>query len=271
MNINEVKSAKVICVETDAFRSWHDAPFYFQWPFVCTHYSLNPFLPTPSKFRMNVTICMLEREKGQLIEVKRFLNKYCIIIVAAAAVVFTVIIMMPHMPLCTCCSMLGTTSPKKNKCGRDRRVGCQWEKSTGAQRPGQRKRCKLGLRNKQEFNISESTAQQHLEYSQIFNADLILMATSYYDRFSCSRYSWLYDVYKPNVSSFAPNLTLRSKNVSLDMALFLQSSFLLHIFLMIFKIGLLIFLPKLNLSPNLFFYRYFQTQKLTFIALSRLS
>lgn len=54
------------------------------------------------------------------------------------------------------------------------------------------------------------------------------------------------------------------------MALFIQSSFLLHIFLMIFKIGLLI-LPKLNLSPNLFSYRYFQTQKLTFIVLSGLS
>lgn len=55
---------------------------------MCTHYSLNPLLPTPSKFRMNVTICVLEREKGQLIEVKRFLKKYCIIIVTAAAVVF---------------------------------------------------------------------------------------------------------------------------------------------------------------------------------------
>lgn len=50
------------------------------------------------------------------------------------------------------------------------------------------------------------------------------------------------------------------------MALFIQTSFLPHI-LMILKLRLLIFLPKLNLSPNMFFYRYFPTQKLTLIAL----
>lgn len=37
------------------------------------------------------------------------------------------------------------------------------------------------------------------------------------------------------------------------MALFIQNSLLLHIFLMICKLRLLIFLPELNLPPNLFF------------------
>lgn len=55
------------------------------------------------------------------------------------------------------------------------------------------------------------------------------------------------------------------------MALFIQSLFIPHIFLMIFKLRLLIFLLELNLFPNLFFYRYFWTQKLKFIALRGLS
>ena len=45
-------------------------------------------------------------------------ESFRIFIIVVAVVVFIVIIMMPHMPLCTC-HMLGTISPKKNKCGRD--------------------------------------------------------------------------------------------------------------------------------------------------------
>jgi hypothetical protein len=74
----------------------------------------------------------------------------------------------------------------------------------------------------------------------------------------------LYDVYKVNVSPTAYNLSLIQKIVSSDMALFIPTSFLSYIFLMTVKLRLLIFLPKLNLSLNMFFYRYFQTQKLTF-------
>lgn len=98
--------------------SYHDMMLPFtSSDFMCTHYSLSPFLMTPSDLRMNVMICISEREKGQLTEVKRVFVYYSIIIVVAV-VVFIVIIMMPHMPLCTC-HMLGTISPKKNKCGRD--------------------------------------------------------------------------------------------------------------------------------------------------------
>lgn len=59
----------------------------------------------------------------------------------------------------------------------------------------------------------------------------------------------LYDVYKPSVNPTAPNLPLISQTVPLDMVLFIQASFLFYIFLMTFKLILLIFLPKQGFLP----------------------
>jgi hypothetical protein len=49
------------------------------------------------------------------------------------------------------------------------------------------------------------------------------------------------------------------------MGLFIPVSFLFYIFLMTFKLRLLIFLHKLNLSLNMFFYRYLHTQKASIV------
>lgn len=181
MNINERKSAEMICVKTDAFLSWHDTSFYFQWPFVCAYYSVSPFLMIPSDLRMNIMICISEKEKGKLRRWRESFVYYIIIIVVA----FTVIIMMLHMLLCTC-HMLGIISLMKNKCGRDCEAGLPIEKRTE------------GLRDRESwrgtswvFIVPEPTTQKHLNIHRPSSADLIFMATSYCDRFSCSQYPWL--------------------------------------------------------------------------------
>lgn len=72
---------------------------------------------------------MLEREKGQLTEVKKLFYYFffvdCITVAVVAA--FPIITVRPHTPLCTW-HTLRPTSPKKNKCRRDRRAELPIEK-----------------------------------------------------------------------------------------------------------------------------------------------
>lgn len=176
------------------------------------------------------------------------------------------------MPLSTC-YMLKMISPKTSSSAAETdRLGCLSRKEWRVPETSIAKDCRLDLRNKQRTQLLPHL-EQHLVCSQIFSGDLLFVASSFRDicSFSCSRYPWHSGVYKSNVSPTAWNVSLiLKKNVSLDVALFIQTPFLPHI-LMILKLRLLIFLPKLNLPPNMFFYRYFSTQKLTFIALYGLS
>lgn len=176
------------------------------------------------------------------------------------------------LPLSTC-YMLGMISPKTSSSAAETDgLGCLPRKEWRVPETSTAKGCQLDLRSKQRNQLLPHL-EQHLVCSQIFSGDLLLVASSCWNicSFSCSQYPWHSGVYKSNVSLTAWNVSLILKqNVSLDVALFIHTSFFPHI-LMILKLRLLIFLPKLNLPPNMFFYRYFSMQKLTFIALYGLS
>lgn len=166
------------------------------------------FIPLPDdalNFRMNILICIVEREKEQLTQVKRFFflgGGLCITSLLLLLLLFLLLSLRSPHAFVRLLHARDHKPKEKQVCKGLWGWAVYWDKSTGAQRPEQLKRYKLSLRNKQGVRCSWVCRPETLKifwglFSWIFSADLISMATSYCDRFSCSQYPWLYDVYKP--------------------------------------------------------------------------
>lgn len=130
---------------------------------------------------------------------------------------------------------------------RDWGAGCLQRKRGRAQSPGCWRGAHWVWGPGRELSVTgpcPRQLKQPLECSRIFSADLIFVASSCRDRFSHSPYPWHFMMFINSVSiPLLITCLWYQKNVLLDMALFIQTSFFPLFFLIIFKPGLLIFVP----------------------------